>query len=89
MFHSLYMSKALTQEMWDCRLWCRRLLAVSAVASSTRQRCEDMLSSLAPACGVTSNAALGSYQEALLCLVTSARTSAVIKRGTQAFCCEV
>lgn len=56
------MTEALTKEMWDCRLWCRRLLAVSAMVSSARQRCEEMLSSLAPACGVTSSAAIGSYQ---------------------------
>lgn len=67
MFHSLHMTKALTEETWDCRLWCRRLLVVPATMSSmvsfARQRHKKVLSSLIPACGrvgMTGNAALGS-----------------------------
>jgi len=55
------MPEALTEVMQGRRLWCRRL-AVPATVSSGRQRCEDLLSSLVPACGVTSDADLGSYQ---------------------------
>lgn len=57
MFRSLHMTEALTQEIRDCRLWRRRLLVVSFA----RQKWEEMLSSLAPTCGVTSNAALASH----------------------------